>query len=1378
MKTKLSNRLISLLLCFSMLCAIILPSRPAQVHAADEIYEWDNGSIVDYVHYTGEKDYLDDAPFGYAYFYQGTDPNDTRAAGFYDMILAVNGGNSWFKDRYYCGENDAETEYYSRTAAIHMAAVTYPTYHYSTGYVFTAPYTGTVAFTYQYAYVSSNHGSPFYVMRENATGYDDALKTFTATKLANVNDKAASQYDQAVFTVDVTAGEKIYFVADSDASNKAFGHWISSAKYLSDADAWDNGSIVDYVHYTGEKDYLDDAPFGYAYFYQGTNPADTRTAGFYDMILAVNGGNSWFKDRYYCGEDDAQTEYNARTAAMHMAAVTYPTYHYSTGYVFTAPQTGTVQFKYQYAAVNQSAVGMPFYVMRETATGYSDALKTFTATKLANVNDKAASQYDEATFTIDVTAGEKIYFVADSDASNKAFAHWISSARYLPAVQSMSTDKATYKQGDSITVTTTISGGAFGANDCIAIIPEGQSDPSAQKPAAVSVTFTDQLPAGKYQVVLVQEGIAGYAASAAIEIVENVSTLSHTPLFGVGSGQDGAIYNGKVFYFSANGICKVHDLATGEYLNYFTLDKVNVIVPHANSVCFGNTYYETGDDYPLLYVNVYNNYSTAADRREGTCCVYRLTETNGHFSTELVQLIKIGFTEDLNLWKSKENNADVVPYGNFVIDTDNNDLYAFVMRDADQKTRFFRFKLPAVTEGSYSSVYGCNVVTFEEADIESRFDVAYFSYMQGCCYADGKIFSVEGLGPDTGTEPALRVIDLETQSIVRTEKLAEFGLSGEPEMIDVFNGKLYFISTDRCFREIKLAGVELPCSTSVTTDPTWNVGDSITVIAALSGGSFGTNDYIAIIPKGESTPVAKRSAAASVVFTEQLPAGEYQVVLVLDGKAGYAATAPISITERPAAVSWNNGNLTGRVGVHGEYLYYDSDSPFDYAFYYEGTDPNDSRTKGFHDMLMGFNGNTNAWCNYRYFCGLNTAEATSINRTAAIHLAASNAPNYHYSPGMVFTAPYSGIVEFTYQYAGLDSLNDNHTFYVMRESATGYKDALKSYKQSKLVRSAGGGEYSEDTFTVEVTAGEKIYFVVDNAANGSMSAHWIKSAKYLVNGLSYTVTTDKEQYYEGDRINVTATVSEGAFSVNDYIAIVAKGESAPIAKKAAAASVSFTEELPAGEYQVVLVVDGAADPVAVKTIRVIRKVAAAEGTWNNGNISNHVGALGEYVFYDVDSPFGYAFFYEGTDPEDTRPAGFHDMILASNGGVNTWCDNRYFCGLNAAETANINRVVAIHLAAANAPNYHYSPGVVFTAPYSGTVEFTYQYAGLDDLSENHTFYVMRESASGYGDAIKSFKQSKIIYTGGSGQYSEDTFTVEVTAGEKIYFVVDNSNTVD
>ncbi len=259
-------------------------------------------------------------------------------------------------------------------------------------------------------------------------------------------------------------------------------------------------------------------------------------------------------------------------------------------------------------------------------------------------------------------------------------------------------------------------------------------------------------------------GVTFYAPGQ--QVLQPESNVSYEDIGSIGAWQDGAIFDGKLFVLGGFGSGAVYDINTASKLGTLTLDKQDVLKPHANSVCFGSTYYAAGDKYPLLYVNIYNNYASSADRMEGTCCVYRLTEADGVFSTSLVQVIRIGFTEDLSLWKSKENNGDVRPYGNFVVDTEDNKLYAFVMRDANKTTRFFRFAIPAIGAGTYDETYGCNVVTLNAADIESQFDMAYFNYLQGVTYYDGKILSAEGFG--TGSESAIRVVDLETQELTAT----------------------------------------------------------------------------------------------------------------------------------------------------------------------------------------------------------------------------------------------------------------------------------------------------------------------------------------------------------------------------------------------------------------------------------------------------------------------------------------------------------------------------------------------------------------------------------------------------------------------------------
>lgn len=297
-----------------------------------------------------------------------------------------------------------------------------------------------------------------------------------------------------------------------------------------------------------------------------------------------------------------------------------------------------------------------------------------------------------------------------------------------------------------------------------------------------------------------ESGIIFYAAGEEIPIREN--DLVQETVMNISGGQDGTVYDGKAFIMNAAGGCTVYDLTSKTTLANFSLDGLDMLKPHANSVCFSDTFYAQGDQYPLLYVNIYNSYSSADDRMEGTCCVYRIIESDGVFTSELVQVIRIGFTEDLELWKSKEDNGDVRPYGNFVVDTDNDKLYAFVMRDAESQTRFFCFDLPALTAGEYSESYGCNVVTLESTDIENMFDVEYFSYLQGCCYEDGRIYSLEGFASGSSSEPILRVINLSLQTVEQVFYLSGTGVTQEPEMIavDPDDGTVYFAATDGVLR--------------------------------------------------------------------------------------------------------------------------------------------------------------------------------------------------------------------------------------------------------------------------------------------------------------------------------------------------------------------------------------------------------------------------------------------------------------------------------------------------------------------------------------------------------------------------------------------------
>ena len=187
------------------------------------------------------------------------------------------------------------------------------------------------------------------------------------------------------------------------------------------------------------------------------------------------------------------------------------------------------------------------------------------------------------------------------------------------------------------------------------------------------------------------------------------------PICKMTGGQDGAIYGEHLFRFGSRGHGYAYDIgALGvEYselspIAEFELDGCDVIAPHSNSVVFGAEKFSEDDEFPLLYSNVYNNYAKCKDKLVGTTCVYRIMRDGDGFSTKLVQLIEIGFTNDRALWRSSGDVEDVRPYGNFVIDRDKGLYIAFVMRDYDHNTRYFAFDLPRLSDGTFDESYGVN----------------------------------------------------------------------------------------------------------------------------------------------------------------------------------------------------------------------------------------------------------------------------------------------------------------------------------------------------------------------------------------------------------------------------------------------------------------------------------------------------------------------------------------------------------------------------------------------------------------------------------------------------------------------------------------------
>ena len=260
------------------------------------------------------------------------------------------------------------------------------------------------------------------------------------------------------------------------------------------------------------------------------------------------------------------------------------------------------------------------------------------------------------------------------------------------------------------------------------------------------------------------------------------------------SGQDGTVFGDYLFRFEADGRGFVYSLAQVDLdadeptelsaLCTFPLDKMEKIAPHSNAVMFGNEYFEEGDEFPLLYSNIYNNYAKADNKLCGVCCVYRVRREGERFFTTLVQLVEIGFTDDRELWRSSGEVADVRPYGNFVIDCENSKYYAFVMRDGEKSTRYFSFNLPRLSDGEWDEEFGVRRVTLSKEDILEYFDTPYHNFVQGAVFHKGKIYEVEGFHKDI--RPAIRVIDTVKKSQELFFDFYEAGYTHEPEFIDFY----------------------------------------------------------------------------------------------------------------------------------------------------------------------------------------------------------------------------------------------------------------------------------------------------------------------------------------------------------------------------------------------------------------------------------------------------------------------------------------------------------------------------------------------------------------------------------------------------------------
>ena len=275
--------------------------------------------------------------------------------------------------------------------------------------------------------------------------------------------------------------------------------------------------------------------------------------------------------------------------------------------------------------------------------------------------------------------------------------------------------------------------------------------------------------------------------------------------------QDGAIFADYLFRFDELGNFCVYNISklnlneyNGDLKAVFkgTLDRHSEIVPHSNAVVFSNEYVNEGDEFPILYANLYNNYA-GDESMTAVSLAYKIERSGNDFKTKLLGMVEISFRGEKGLWRSSEGN-DVRPYGNFLIDRENSFYYAYVMIDKENVTRYFKFYAPKIMNAEAENKYNIRKVVLNKEDIRESFDTDYHNFIQGGTVHKGIIYSVEGFSHGVKEIPAIRIIDPESKRLLKYIKLPDYGYFEEPEFIDFYKGVCLYSDAEGNLYKVEL----------------------------------------------------------------------------------------------------------------------------------------------------------------------------------------------------------------------------------------------------------------------------------------------------------------------------------------------------------------------------------------------------------------------------------------------------------------------------------------------------------------------------------------------------------------------------------------------
>lgn len=228
---------------------------------------------------------------------------------------------------------------------------------------------------------------------------------------------------------------------------------------------------------------------------------------------------------------------------------------------------------------------------------------------------------------------------------------------------------------------------------------------------------------------------------------------------GPGSMQGADCYDNYLFQF-INGFhyATCHDMLSGNRLSFFKFPGApDGYDYHCNNADFSNTFYYEDDEFPLIYV------SQNAPRHVAVCRIFR---TNNTFSLDIVQTIVFKDLYSLDI----------------AIDNDNGYMYNYAALGGN-KLRLLKYKIPDYRLSGE--------VTLTKEDILDTLDVVgWIGDYQGAKIKDGFFYFAEGV-PNWGSDPCIRIVNLDNGSYSRFNLRKMFGFYHELEDLFFYNDELY-----------------------------------------------------------------------------------------------------------------------------------------------------------------------------------------------------------------------------------------------------------------------------------------------------------------------------------------------------------------------------------------------------------------------------------------------------------------------------------------------------------------------------------------------------------------------------------------------------------